>query len=237
MLTDIHTHILHSIDDGPETFEQTKELLNKSVQNGVDKMVVTPHFYAERHSLNERLNTAKERYSQLCDYVSQNQIPISILRGFEVRYFKGISRIEAINKVCINDSGVLLLEMEPLPITEDVIDEILNMRYAGYNIILAHIERYTKIPGFKLIKPLISDGEVYAQCNAASFISGAFQRAAFRLLKEGLVSVIASDMHSIERRPPNLMEAYAIIEKKFNSRVKKQLIFDAEKIFDKCLKK
>ena len=234
MFTDIHTHILHSIDDGPENFEQTKELLSSAIQNGVNKLVATPHFYAERHSLSERLETAKVRYRELLEFVSQNNLPISVSSGFEVRYFKGISKIEALNDVCINNSAFLLLELEPLPITEEMIDELLDMHYSGYNIILAHIERYTKLSGFKRIKPLIANGVVLAQCNASSFISGAFQRPAFRLLKEGLVSVIASDTHSLEYRPPNLKEAYDIIEKKFGSRVKNQLIFEAEKIFDNC---
>lgn len=237
MFTDIHTHILHSIDDGPESFDKTKELLNKSIQNGVDKIVATPHFYAEKHSLNERLKTSKERYSNLSEFISQNKLPLSVLSGFEVRYFKGISHIEDLDKLCINQSGNLLLELAPLPITEDVLDEILDMRYAGYNVILAHIERYTKIPGFKLLKSLITQGEVVAQCNGDSFISGTFQRAAYKLLKEGMVSVIASDTHSVEHRPPNLKEAYDAIEKKFNSRVKKQLIFKADELFDGFVRK
>lgn len=237
MFTDIHTHILHSIDDGPENFEQTIKLLDKAVQNGVDKLVVTPHFYAERHSLKERLDLFDKRYFELCEYVSQNKIPISLLGGFEVRFFKGISKVEGLNRLCINGSSFLLLELGYLAITEDVVDEILNLRYAGYDIVLAHIERYAKLPGFKQIKSLIMEGEVLAQCNAESFISGPFQRIAFKLLKQGMVSIIASDMHSLDNRPPNLKDAYEVIENKLNSRVKKQLMAEAEELFSRCTKK
>ena len=237
MFADIHTHILHNIDDGPENLEQSVELLKAAVQNGCEKIIATPHFYAERHSLVERLKIADSRYADLQNYILQNKIPVSLLQGFEVRYFGGISKIDALDKLCINGSKVLLLELEPLPFTEQVIDEILDLNYFGYTIVLAHVERYAKISGFKAIKRLIANGVVLAQCNASSFLSGIFQRSAMRLVKEGLVSVIASDMHSLELRPPVLNEAYEVIESKFGVELKNKLIGNAEKIFTACLKK
>lgn len=235
MFTDIHAHILHSIDDGPESLEQSVLLLNKAVQSGVGGIITTPHFYASRHSLAERLELANKRYSELKKSIHQNGIPVSLLLGFEVRYFNGISRIDSLDKLCINGSKVLLLELEPVPFTEDVIDEILDISYSGYKVVLAHIERYTKISGFKQIKRLISQGDVIAQCNAASFLSGALVRAAFRLMKENMVSLIASDMHSMDLRPPNLSEAYEVIENKLGKNTKNKLISNAENVFNMCL--
>ena len=56
-------------------------------------------------------------------------------------------------------------------------------------------------------------------------------------MKEDLISLIASDMHSLELRPPNLSVAYKFIENKFGIDVKDKLIYNAEKNFSKCLKK
>ena len=237
MFTDIHSHILHSIDDGPENFEQSVMLLNEAVKGGVKKIIAVPHFYASRHGLEERLSLAKARYSELQGYISQNNIPVSLLLGFEVRYFNGISRIDSLNKLCINGSKVLLLELGASPITQEVVEEILDLSYSGYKVVLAHIERYTKISGFKRIKPLITAGEVIVQCNADSFLSGHFRRVAHSLLKKNAVSLIASDMHSVELRPPNLKQAYEAIENKFGTNVKNRLLLNCEKVFDMCLKK
>ena len=237
MFTDIHTHILHSIDDGPETFEQTKELLIKSVEKGVQNIIATPHFYAAKHSFAERIKTAEERFLKLREFIKENKIPVCLLSGFEVRCFEGISRIDSLGYLTLNKSKVLLLELEPMPITEKTVEEILDISYSGYTIVLAHIERYVKAPGFKLIKSLILNEEVFAQCNAASFISGSLQRPTFRLLKEGLISFVASDMHSIENRPPNLKEAYDVIENKFGSKIKEQLIFNSKELFNTCITK
>lgn len=237
MFTDIHSHILHNIDDGPETLEQSAELLIAAVQSGCKNLIATPHFYAERHSLANRLRLANERYEALQEFILKNNIPVSLLRGFEVRYFNGISRIDSLDELCIDNSKVLLLELEPLAFDEKIVDEILDLNYFGYTVILAHIERYAKIKGFKLIKRLIAEGNALAQCNAASFLAGSLQRTAFRLVKEGLVSFVASDMHSLELRPPNLNKAYDAIEKKFGSDVKNKLINNADKIINMCLKK
>jgi len=101
--------------------------------------------------------------------------------------------------------------------------------------VLAHVERYAKMSGFKLLKQLIIDGEVLVQCNASSFIKGEYQKAAYQLLKEDLVDFVASDMHSTEKRPPLLKEAYMAIRKKKGSDVAYKLTLNAEKIFNKCL--
>ncbi|MEE1046771.1 MAG: CpsB/CapC family capsule biosynthesis tyrosine phosphatase [Clostridia bacterium] len=235
MFTDIHSHILYGIDDGPESFEKSVELLKAAVRDGTEKLIATPHFYPTRHSLSERVKLAKDRYLELQDFILKNDIPVSLLSGFEVRFFDGISRIDSLDKLCVNGSKVLLLELEPSAFTEKQIDEILDICYGGYTVVLVHIERYTKISGFKQIKRIIAEGDVLAQCNASSFLSGAFSRAAFKLLKENLVSIIASDMHSLDLRPSNLKNAYEVIEKKFGTKTKKLLMHNAEELFGECL--
>ena len=235
MFTDIHSHILHGIDDGPENLGQSVELLKAAVRNGTEKIIATPHFYATRHSLSERVNLAKERCLELQGLIREGGIPVSLLSGFEVRFFDGISRIDSLDKLCINGSKVLLLELEPAPFTEKLVDEILDICYGGYTVVLVHIERYTKISGFKQIKRIIAEGDALAQCNASSFLSGGFSRAAFKLLKENMVSFIASDMHSLDLRPPNLNQAYDVIEKKIGAKEKNRLMRNAEELFCACL--
>ena len=70
-----------------------------------------------------------------------------------------------------------------------------------------------------------------------NFITIILLGKSFRLVKEGLVSLIASDMHSLERRPPNLGEAYEVIAKKFGVGVKNKLISNANEVLNACLKK
>jgi protein-tyrosine phosphatase len=129
----------------------------------------------------------------------------------------------------------LLLELPFEPITEDCVEEILKIRYSGYIVVLAHLERYVTMRGFKLLKEAIMENGILVQCNAESFIKGRFQRNALKLLKENVIDVIASDAHSIDERPPCLNEAYKKIEKKFGRETKNRLIENSERLFNKCL--
>lgn len=232
MFADIHAHLLCDIDDGPKTLEESIELLNLAVKDGIDRIIATPHFYASYHSLDERIAKRDERFNLLNEYVVQNNLTVKILPGFEVRYFDGISRSDSLKGLCLNNSKVLLLEIGLIPITEKVIEEIIELEYSGYTVVLAHIERYFKMPGFKLIRQMLKNGYAIAQLTASSFLSAPFKAAAIRLIKEAPNVVIASDMHSSDGRPPVISEAYEVIQTKFGPAKKKAIIYNSDRLFD-----
>ncbi|AKN31962.1 tyrosine protein phosphatase [Clostridium carboxidivorans P7] len=43
-MIDIHTHILPQIDDGAKSLKDTVEMLKEVEQNGIKKVVTTPHY-------------------------------------------------------------------------------------------------------------------------------------------------------------------------------------------------
>ena len=234
MFADLHTHILFSVDDGPENLESSVALLEKAVKDGIDNIIATPHFYASMHGLDERVSLANERFQTLKNEISKRNIPIKdFLLGYEVRYFKGISATEEINKLCINGSNYLLLELGQIAITDEVIDDIMQLIYSGRTVILAHLERYTKMPGFKDLKRVIIQNDIPVQVTASSFIEKPFQRAAVRLLKEGLVTFLSSDMHHDTLRPPKMTEAVREISKQLEPKVAQKLIENGNKLFAK----
>lgn len=232
MFADIHAHILCDIDDGPKDLKQSAELLDLAIKNGIDRIIATPHFYASYHSLEERFAKRNQRFNLLNEYIRQNNLPVKILPGFEVRYFDGISRSDSLSHLCLNDSKVLLLELGLIPITEKVIDEIIELSYSGYTVVLAHIERYYKMPGFKAAMQIIKNKYAIAQLTASSLLSGPFKTVAFRLIKQSQNVVIASDMHSPDARPPFISEAYDAIEAKFGLAVKQKINYNSNRLFD-----
>ena len=232
MFADIHAHILCDIDDGPKTLEESVELLNLAVKDGIDRIIATPHFYASYHSLDERIAKRNERFNLLDEYIKQNNLPVKILPGFEVRYFDGISRSDSLDRLCLNNSKVLLLELGLIPITDKVIEEIIELEYSGYIVVLAHIERYFKMPGFKLIRQMLKSGYAVAQLTASSFLSVPFKAAAIRLIKQAPNVVIASDMHSCDVRPPAISEAFDFINTKFGPAKKNAINYNSDRLFD-----
>lgn len=234
MFADLHTHILYGVDDGPETLETSIALLEKAVKDGIDNIIATPHFYASMHGLDERISLTNERFEEFKREIYKRNIPIKdFLLGYEVRYFKGISKSEEIDKLCLNSSKYILLELGQIAITDDVIDDIMQLVYSGYRVILAHLERYAKMPGFKDLKKIINHNDILVQVTAVSFICNPFQRAAFRLLKEGLVTFISSDMHHDTLRPPKMTEAVREISKQSEQKIAQKLIDNGNKLFEK----
>ena len=47
-MIDIHTHLLFGVDDGPKTPEESVEMLKSAKAQGIDAMILTPHY---RHGM------------------------------------------------------------------------------------------------------------------------------------------------------------------------------------------
>lgn len=43
-MIDIHTHILYGVDDGAKTLSDSMELLDEEREQGVDTVIMTPHY-------------------------------------------------------------------------------------------------------------------------------------------------------------------------------------------------
>ena len=58
MLIDFHTHILPGIDDGSRNVEMSLRMLAAQREQQVDEIVATPHFYAQKDSVEEFLSVS-----------------------------------------------------------------------------------------------------------------------------------------------------------------------------------
>ena len=81
-------------------------------------------------------------------------------------------------------------------------------------LVLAHIERYMRYQRSGVVDELRRNG-VLMQVNASYFIERMSRRAALRQLAEGKIHLLGSDCHGIHNRPPKMLEAVAVIRKKY----------------------
>lgn len=232
MYTDIHSHILPGVDDGPKTLEEAVALIKLSALEGITNIIATPHFYASRHDLDERLLLINKQFELVKDSFKTDFSNLNFHLGMEVRYFNDISKSDSLEKLCIQNSKVLLLELGYEPINEKIISELIELYYRGFTVILAHIERYYKVKGFSNLKNLIKEGFVKAQLTASSIFDSPFARISAKLLKSGYISYIASDMHSVDLRPPKLKQAFEYIEKKYGTIEKNVLVNNSFSLFE-----
>ena len=216
MFVDFHSHVLPGVDDGSKSIEESVQLLRMLARQGADTVIATPHYDPSRESVMRFVERRDESFENLKKVMDDGQP--KILLGAEVAYYQGISRMEELDKLCIEGTNLLLLEMPMSKWSSYTVNEIVNMASVrGITPILAHVERSFGYQSSSVIRA-IKDGDVLSQINASYLISITTKRKAIRLLSIGGAQVIGSDCHNTVSRPPRLDEAYSIIEKKLGER-------------------
>jgi protein-tyrosine phosphatase len=179
-------------------------------------VVATPHFYADRNSVERFLQKREEAFYNLMDEIEVEGIEaLTFHQGAEVYYFGGIGKAEEISRLCIEGTNVLLLEMPFCQWTKDMLSDVKRLlEKQQLRIMLAHIERYYDFQKKKDIWNEILELPIYIQMNAGAFLDWKRRRKCLSILKEDLDIVLGTDCHNTESRKPNLADGRELIEKK-----------------------
>ena len=211
--TDWHSHILPNVDDGSRDVAESLRLLEMLAEQGVGKVIATPHFIADNESVSAFIKRRNDSYNRLKE-VANKGMP-EIVLGAEVAYYSGISRLSNLKELCIDRTGLLLLEMPFSVWREYTLKEVVEIATAkNIVVILAHIERYLKFQPYKTLEQLMEIG-VLMQVNASYFAELRTRRKALSLLKKGGIQFLGSDCHNLTSRAPKLGTAYEVIKNKF----------------------
>ena len=124
-LIDFHTHILPRIDDGSGSSQESLELLAHEKEQGVDRIVFTPHFYAGKDSVENFLDRREKSYQRLLFRMEEKGIePPVFYKGAEVYYFAGMGKAEMVPELCIEGTNILLLEMPFAQWDKGVVEDV-----------------------------------------------------------------------------------------------------------------
>ena len=197
-MVDIHNHLLYGIDDGSKSLEDSIDVLKDLEMVGITDIILTPHFIPDSSYSNPRSDNLK-RLEVLKEELKKNKIAINLYLGNEL--FMDDNLLDYLNSnmaSALNNTNYLLIELPmsgEYPGYQEVFKYILNK---GYKIILAHPERYISFQeDFNKIYEL-EDMGVYFQGNIDSIVGKygpAAEKVIIRLLKENLLSFLATDIH------------------------------------------
>lgn len=225
-MIDFHTHVLPGIDDGSADLQETKDLLDEESKQGVDCAVATPHFYAMRTTFPSFLEKRERAYEKACT-VS----PVKLLRGAEVYYFPGMGNADQVRELTVEGSDLLMLEMPFAQWTKEIFQDVENLIYRQrLTVILVHLERFYSFQKDKSIWEDVLELPVVVQLNTGSFLEWKSRRFDLRLMKTGRQVLLGSDCHNMRRRPPNMKEGRAVIEKKMGAGMLRQIDQFAESL-------
>ena len=220
MFADIHTHILHSIDDGSSSVDESLELLKREVRQGVTHVALTPHFDLESMSVEEFLKKRQDRYTELlCAVKKEPELSdLKLHLGAEVLYSPNLVNIPA-QKLVISDTNFILIELtiaEPFNIEETL--EYFNS--LGIIPIFAHVERYGYLRSRKRLLRYRNMG-VIMQSNTSALLSKISKAFVTRMIKKGCIDILASDSHNINERSPKWDESLKTLRKSDLEKIKR----------------
>ncbi len=202
---DIHSHILHGLDDGAKTLDESVEMLRIAADAGTTDIVATPHANS-RYQFDPALIDA--RIAEL-----EGRSALRIHRGCDFRLQSNTidDALAHPTKYTINHKNYLLVEFPEQSVfshTDNVLTGLLDV---GIVPIITHPERHRELPRRLGDLARWIDMGCYLQVTAGS-ITGRFGQTASmharQLVARGLVHFVASDAHDIKRRPPKLSSAY-----------------------------
>ena len=222
-MLDLHTHILPNVDDGSKSVEMSIAMLREEARQGTEDIVLTPHFYAHRHSPERFLSRRERAMEKLNEAIGDEGGLPRLHPGAEVAYFDGISRVDGIDRLCIADTRCMLVEMPFCKWNRHILDDVFQLKhYLGIQPILAHVERYMRFQPSGMVDEL-SEGGLLIQANASFFTRWPASVKAMHMLKKRCIHFIGSDCHDLENRPVNLSAAVDNIEKKLGEPAVKYL--------------
>ncbi len=229
MLTDFHSHILPGVDDGSESVAESLEMLRLSAQQGVTRLVATPHFYPRKDSPERFLRRRARAYGEL-EEALENGLP-QIVLGAEVYFFKGISECDEIQSLTLGGKKHILVEMPMSQWTEGMYRELEQIYIRqGLVPVVAHLDRYLRPFTWRKVVGQLSDLPVLVQVNGEFFTNRRTEKQALSMLQKGQIHAIGSDCHNLTDRKPNLDQATACIRDKLGEPALERLARYADKI-------
>ncbi len=213
IVSDFHSHILPQTDDGSDSCAQSIAMLRLEAEQGITRVVATPHFYPGHDSLEHFLHRRDRAFAQLSKEAACDAALPQVLLGAEVYYFPGMSQSDRLAELAIDGKNGILIEMPPPPWTEDMYTELEQIRtLRGLVPILAHIDRYISPLRTCGILPRLRELPLLVQANARFFLRAGTAAMALHLLKTQQIHLLGSDCHDMTSRKPDLGPALKRIE-------------------------
>jgi protein-tyrosine phosphatase len=228
-LVDVHSHVVPAGDDGAATIDEGLVLCRLAYEAGTEILFATPHAHAPWDHYPrtiERDRLFAESFVEMRAEVAT--WGLDLRRGWEVFPSEvavsppGDLVLEGTRSVLIEFPGSWLDIEDPIEI---VVEAAQRAEAAGLVPVLAHPERCRAVADDpERARPLAERGWILC-LNAPSLVGGhgaAAERTAWELLDAGLVTLVASDGHSVAR-PPTLDMAHRYVREQRGEEIARPL--------------
>ena len=196
---DLHLHLLPGVDDGARDVRRSIEFSRRLVDEGIEEVTVTPHVGC---GLSFDPLSIPDRVASLQAWLEREDVPLRLHCGGEIHPAGAGALSDAELEVLAHgppESRWVLMEVPFSGITGEFLQTCRRLRARGYALLIAHPERAVGLipEGLEMLGDEIRAGSLL-QVNVCSLLGNhgaAIQRAAVKLVRDGLAFVLASDAH------------------------------------------
>lgn len=219
-MIDLHSHIFPGVDDGSQDILTSWDMLLEAYNSGTEGIVATPHCNIPGMYRNYTDSEIGEEWNRFLRELEWMGLPdIRIYRGMEVYTTEQVPDLIREGLVwTINDTRYFLMEFgfdEDPAFCNYMIRAI---KKTGVSPVIAHPERYHFIQETPQLAYLWCTNGCALQINKDSILGRFGQREkeiADRLLRHGLVAVVASDAHGTRSRTTSLAGVWDYLVPRF----------------------
>lgn len=209
-LVDIHCHALPRVDDGADSDAVGLDMLRRARDDGVDEVVLTPHFRPDDGQ--ERARQLAAGYGEFAAAAAAAGVGVRVHLGAEIAFRFGLARLaRGTGAARLAGGPYVLVDLPSGPLSPGLEQGFFELRTAGFRPVLAHPERHRDLARRPERLGRLRQQELLLQIDAGS-LRGRFgrraQAAAIALVEAGCVDFVASDGHDLDRRPLALRSAY-----------------------------
>lgn len=211
--TDIHSHLLYGLDDGVQSEDEMYQAVDAAYSGGTRGLCLTPHYHPGFYRYDE--STLHNAFHKLKQYANTKYPDLELYLGNELYYSQG--RLAQVGKgECrtLNHSRYLLVDFSSDESADKIEEALRRILACGYAPVLAHVERYSAFYGKTDRLRRLRDNGIVMQMDAGAVLGqyGLAPRLfGGRLLRHGLIDLIASDAHGREKIPSSLQRCYEYV--------------------------
>ena len=213
-MIDLHAHILPGIDDGPGDMDKAVAMCRAAAADGITKIVASPHMLDDLYDAT--CDEILAGVSALQECLDKEGVELALEPGADVHITTDLCGLLSEGRVMTvgNRGKYVMIELSQDVLPHGLVEFLFSIHLAGFIPIISHPERNLEIQDTpEILADIVKAGtltQLTATCVTGQFGVRA-EKCAHELLVKRLAHVVASDAHSLRRRPPGLSQARAVV--------------------------
>lgn len=197
--TEVHCHILPGIDDGSPDVETSVALVQQLKNWGIQRIITTSH--VTESTFENTPESIQQAYKMLRKALDDRDIEIEIKTSAEYRMDEYFLKQLQGGTIMSFPGNYLLIENSFFQPFWELRELVFDLQLKGYTPMLAHPERYVYYHKTPQIYKELHDQGLLFQVNLlslAGYYNPDVKEMAWKLLDNGMVDLIGSDMHHMQ---------------------------------------